>query len=115
MSELNKVESKTAKVRRKFGAYLKREREARHFTQKFVADFLGFRTPQLISNWERGIAAPPFKEVRKLARLYSVNQDELTTIFSEYQQAISDDAMDLIKQKFTEKSPLLINPKHLDS
>lgn len=102
-SELSKSETTAGKVRRKYGAYLKRERESRRYTQKYVADYLGFRTPQLISNWERGIAAPPLKEVKKLAQLYLVDKNELMDMVTEYHEAMSHDALDTIRKIFTDR------------
>ena len=96
-------ESKAAVVRLRYGAYLKREREGRHFTQKYVADHLGFRTPQLISNWERGIAVPPLKEIRKLAQLYGVDQGELMDIVTEYQKAVCSDTLSHVREIFVNK------------
>lgn len=46
-------------------------------TQRFVSDKFGYTTPQFISNWERGIAQPPLKTLKKLADLYKVNADDL--------------------------------------
>ena len=105
MGLLKTREKLAGRVRTKYGAYLKRERESRRYTQKYVADFLGFRTPQLISNWERGIAAPPLKEVRKLARLYGVDKDEFLDIVTEYHEAVNQDALNNIRDIFAKKSP----------
>lgn len=102
-SEFGKPGSSVARVRRKFGSYLKRERESRRYTQKYVADNLGFRTPQLVSNWERGIAVPPLKEVKKLAHLYLVDREELMEMVTEYHQAMNHDALNTIKQIFTDR------------
>ena len=100
MTGAEKPDSEAARVRLKYGAYLKKEREGRQYTQKYVADRLGFRTPQLISNWERGIAVPPLKEIRKLAQLYAVDRDELITIVTEYQRAVCTDTLAQIRRVF---------------
>ncbi|MNL72846.1 helix-turn-helix protein [compost metagenome] len=42
-----------------------------------VAAELGYTTPQFISNWERGISAPPLNVIAKLAALYSVSEQTL--------------------------------------
>mgnify|MGYP001213745930 CR=1 FL=1 len=118
MARTNKEESKAAVVRVRYGAYLKREREGRSFTQKYVADHLGFRTPQLISNWERGIAVPPLKEIRKLAKLYAVDRSELMDIVTEYQQAVCSDTLEHVRDIFNHRSKAqgpALGIAHLDS
>ena len=100
MSYNERMEPLACEARRKYGAFLRKQRELRKLTQKSVADHLGFRTPQLISNWERGVAVPHLKEIRKLAYLYAVDESELMSIAEEYQRALSHDTLDQIRQIF---------------
>ncbi|MBO9666171.1 MAG: helix-turn-helix transcriptional regulator [Bdellovibrio sp.] len=46
-------------------------------TQDDVAKALKYSTGQFISNWERGISAPPVQNIRQLARLYNSNAEAL--------------------------------------
>ncbi len=59
--------------------YLKKHRILANKTQKEVSDHLGYITPQFVSNWERGLSTPPIKDLKAIAKLYKLNQDELTT------------------------------------
>lgn len=106
MARLPKDESKAALARIRYGAFLKRQREACKLTQKHVADELGFGTPQLISNWERGIAVPAMKEISKLARLYQVERDHLVEIMTAYHEALSEDNISYLRKLFDRQSSL---------
>lgn len=59
------------------GTFLYDKRIASGLTQSQVAKELGYGTSQFISNWERGISAPPIVAIVTLCRLYSVSQEEL--------------------------------------
>lgn len=48
------------------GKVVKKYREAKGLTQKEVTDHLGFKSPQFISNIERGLAAIPFYAIKDL-------------------------------------------------
>ena len=58
----------------KFGAMLKASRASANLTQAKVAKALGYSTPQFISNWERGVAMPPFIQIRKLVAMYKLDR-----------------------------------------
>ncbi|MGZ3768421.1 MAG: helix-turn-helix domain-containing protein [Bdellovibrio sp.] len=55
-------------------------REKSGLSQVEVAEKLGYTTSQFVSNWERGLSAPPFNALRKLAVLYKIDADELFDI-----------------------------------
>ena len=59
------------------GKHLQTLREKSGLTQKELADKFGYKTPQFISNWERGIAAPPIPVIKKLAKLLHIDSDKL--------------------------------------
>ena len=63
--------------------FLKTHRENSGLSQADVAQKLGYTTPQFVSNWERGISAPPFNALKKLAVLYKIDADELFNIMLE--------------------------------
>lgn len=56
---------------------LKAARESAGLTQMEVADKLGYSTSQFISNWERGLSAPPLKVIKSLAGLYGIPMEEI--------------------------------------
>lgn len=54
-----------------------------NLTQAQVADHLGYSTPQFISNWERGVSAPPINMIKKLSALYRVDAEEMFKLIEE--------------------------------
>ena len=62
------------------GGYLKDKREALGFTQRDVSDFLGYKSPQFVSNVERGLCQLPLKAVRKLITFYKLEAKEVYDI-----------------------------------
>ena len=69
----------------RLGTRLKRARRNSGLTQNDVADAVG-ATPQTVRNWEAGRNEPPPSAIRKLAKLYEVNED---TFVSELDPAIA--------------------------
>ncbi|MGE0632592.1 MAG: helix-turn-helix domain-containing protein [Pseudobdellovibrionaceae bacterium] len=63
--------------------YLTEKRLNAGLTQTEIARVLGYTTSQFISNWERGLSAPPLEVIKKLAKLYHVSSDELFKVFLE--------------------------------
>ena len=55
-----------------FGPTFKKMRETAGLSQQKVADALGYKTGQFLSNLERGRAAPPVSAIAALSFLYSV-------------------------------------------
>jgi transcriptional regulator with XRE-family HTH domain len=64
----------------RFSKYLKQSRVNAGLSQKQVSEKLGYSSSQFISNWERGLSAPPAKAVKKLAELYSVSIEEFCNL-----------------------------------
>jgi transcriptional regulator with XRE-family HTH domain len=62
---------------RKISQFLKKAREKTGLSQGEVAKNLGYDSCQFISNWERGMAAPPLTVLGRLAKLYNVKGEEL--------------------------------------
>lgn len=60
------------KTRIELGKFLRKKREAAGVTQAQVAEVLGYASPQLVSNVERGIVFVPQAGVRKWARTIGV-------------------------------------------
>jgi transcriptional regulator with XRE-family HTH domain len=54
------------------GSYLKISRERAGLTQDQVARHCGYTSAQFVSNWERGIASPPAKTLKKLVALFDL-------------------------------------------
>jgi len=62
---------------------LKELREIRGYAQREVADRLGIKTPNTISNWERGATQPVLPMRRLLAELYGVSIVEINQAIDE--------------------------------
>ncbi len=60
--------------------YLHQKRSAKNITQSNLASVLGYTSPQFISNWERGLAKPPFDTLRKMIKILDLDVDVLVTI-----------------------------------
>ena len=70
-----------AKLSQSPGDYLKKSREAQDLSQLEVSKKLGYNTAQFISNWERDRSLPPINVLKKIARLYKVDPQDLFQIF----------------------------------
>ena len=76
----------TIALRRKtIGNFFKSARETSGLTQKQVADHLSYSTAQFISNWERGLSAPPMETLPTLTKLYKLNQKDVVDAIHEFQ------------------------------
>lgn len=54
------------------GGFLRAARLRKGFTQKQVADELGYSSMQFISNFECGIAVPPVSKLKVMVRMYEM-------------------------------------------
>ena len=59
------------------GKIFKTLRKNAGLTQRDVSDKLGYGSPQLVSNIERGVSFPPVKAIARLAKLFKVDADFL--------------------------------------
>lgn len=67
------------KVISDLAVFLKNRRKELNLTQGQVALQMGFTTAQFVSNWERGLAAPPLhnvKSARKVIKIYKLEVEE---------------------------------------
>lgn len=85
-----------------FGKFLKEKREQMGFSQAAIAEKMGYTTPQFVSNWERGLAMPPIKTLKKLADLYKVPQNEMFDVA--LQATVQQVKVDLHKKFYGKKS-----------
>ncbi|WII72777.1 helix-turn-helix transcriptional regulator [Bdellovibrio sp. 22V] len=83
----------------KCGDFLKKSREAQNLSQKDVASFFEYNTPQFISNWERGLSLPPVPTIRKLAKLYKISAEKLFELILEEQLFLTEKSL---REKFEE-------------
>jgi len=64
--------------------HLLKAREDKGMTQKQLADKLGIASAQLISNWERGLCAPPIKKLGNLASILGIEFDPTFDLVMKY-------------------------------
>ncbi|HWU41931.1 MAG TPA: helix-turn-helix transcriptional regulator [Bdellovibrio sp.] len=87
------------KTESNLATFLKQKREQAGLSQKQVSEKLGYSTPQFVSNWERGLSAPPIKIVKKLAEMYRISGEELFNhLLEETLQQVRRDFMKLKKK-----------------
>ena len=63
--------------KQKLAVFLRDSRVKAGMSQIEVAKELGYSTSQFISNWERELAAPPVKVLKKISKMYSVSGERL--------------------------------------
>ncbi len=78
------------------GPFLKSKRESNSFTQGALATELGNVHSQFVSNWERGLCAPPGHCIHKLIVLLKIDRKELVKVMLR-------DAQDEIEAKVYKK------------
>jgi len=79
------------------GKFLKNARSDRALTQKDVAEKLGLHV-QFVSNWERGICAPPGHSFQKMIQLLRLDRSELVDV-------MLNDSKSYIQSKVYKKKP----------
>jgi transcriptional regulator with XRE-family HTH domain len=61
--------------------FFKEMRLRRGLTQDEVARFLGYKTQQIVSNWERGRCTPPLNKLHELMNLLDLDKKETIAVF----------------------------------
>ena len=69
--------------------YLLKAREMKGLTQKELAAKLGIASDQLISNWERGLCAPPIKKISTLASVLDIKFDPTFDLVMKYKSEVA--------------------------
>ena len=65
------------------GQYLKQRRQAVGYTQGELSELLQNVHVQFVSNWERGICAPPNHCFEKVIQLLELNREKLVKVMLE--------------------------------
>lgn len=68
------------------GTYLKKARVEKGFSQREVADALGYSSPQFISNFERGLCSPPLVKLKVLIDLYRLSPQRVMGLILDQQK-----------------------------
>lgn len=69
------------------GNFLKNKRIERNLTQRELADALTDVHSQFVSNWERGLCAPPSHCFQDLIELLKINREALVNVMLEDSKA----------------------------
>lgn len=67
----------------KLTTFLKTSRMKAGLSQADVSNAMGYMTPQFVSNWERGVSQPPISELKNLAKIYMVSEEQLFKVVEE--------------------------------
>lgn len=67
----------------KLTVFLKASRLKVGLSQAGVSEQMGYTTPQFVSNWERGVSQPPVSDLKVLAKIYRVSEEQLFSIVEE--------------------------------
>jgi transcriptional regulator with XRE-family HTH domain len=79
------------------GDFISQRRHQAGVSQAFLAQKLGYRTPQYVSNWERGSSVPPLRKMLLLATTLGISVKDLIS-------AITSATEDQLKSEFSGKS-----------
>jgi transcriptional regulator with XRE-family HTH domain len=72
---------------KKIGNYFRGKRLGLGLSQQAASNFLGCSSKQIISNWERGVSAPPLDYIGDLIVLYKLDQKEVLKLFLDVRRA----------------------------
>jgi transcriptional regulator with XRE-family HTH domain len=81
------------------GDFLQAKRVKSGLSQGDVATKLGYSSPQFISNFERGLCAPPLNKLKLLVQLYDLNGEEVLKLMLKEQEKHLRKALGLAKKK----------------
>lgn len=60
---------------KELGNILKKHRTAAGLTQNQIAQKFGYKSPQFVSNWERGMSQPPLEVLFQLCTMLKIPKD----------------------------------------
>ena len=70
------------KIELQMNEFLKEARIKAGLTQNDVSSKLGYKTPQYVSNWERGSAKPPKERITELSKILKIRKETLIKIYT---------------------------------
>ncbi|MCO5143201.1 MAG: helix-turn-helix domain-containing protein [Oligoflexia bacterium] len=81
------------------GGYLQNKRVKVGLSQGDVAKRLGYSSPQFISNFERGLCAPPLTKLKGIVNLYNLNGEEVVKLMLKEHERHIRKAIGISKKK----------------
>lgn len=82
------VSMATDRISSVIGSKLKKAREDRKLSQLQVSKVLGYSSPQFISNFERGLCAPPIDKLKVLIKLYNLSAEDMIELIMVEQERL---------------------------
>ena len=73
------------------GSYLQTKRLKSGLSQGDVADKLGYSSPQFISNFERGLCAPPLPKLKTIINMYDLSAESVVSLMLKEQEKHDED------------------------
>jgi transcriptional regulator with XRE-family HTH domain len=84
----------------RIGRFFRQARIERGFSQEFVSKALGYDSPQMVSNWERGICSPPVSRLYDLVQLYGISRSKvIDIILQETRESLENQLSDRRRKK----------------
>lgn len=83
------------------GKFLKQKRQVADISQGVLAEKLGGLHPQFVSNWERGLCAPPSHCIDTLISVLRINREDMVEVM--VQDARSGIEMKILKKRASRK------------
>lgn len=72
--------------------YLKEKRKQAGLSQRAFANLLGYSSPQFISNWERGLAAPPLSKAKEIIKHLKLSRNDYKNqLLKDYERKIDEE------------------------
>ena len=87
-SIMTKFKKATVPISLEMGAFIRKKRIKAGLNQKQLADSLGLKTLQNISNWERGISAPSFEHYVQIAQILGISEREMLNVLTTEQDKL---------------------------
>lgn len=70
----------TQQATKEIGQLVKSARKVAGLTQGQLAQKLGYKSPQFVSNWERGEAMPPISALSKIAKFTKTQHEDFKQV-----------------------------------
>ncbi len=75
------MKNSTNKQLKTAAQYFKDMREEKGYTQEEIARFLGYKSKQIVSNWERGLCMPPLNKLYELSKILKLPHEDVVQVF----------------------------------
>lgn len=78
----NVKEESVAEVLSGIGEQLRRRRLQLKLSQADISKACGYRSAQMVSNWERGLCGPPLRSLEKIRQLLQFSREDFLDILT---------------------------------